>query len=219
MNLVTNLDYRFIQYQYLIILENGLRNRGTGTSWDPCSWNCKFDRGRRPLLGSSYSKRRYSRSSAVKLTSGSVGSNFLKHILNSYHPLTFQNWPLWKKDLALFCICLNSAFAGILGPVISTVTAVMVKEFYTNFHHIEIFSGYPLFTSGVGALLASVGARLWGKRPAYLVCSALTFASTVWSAKATSLNSFLGARLVQGLGLGAFEGVVLSTIGDMYFVS
>ncbi len=99
------------------------------------------------------------------------------------------------------------------------MTAVLVKEFHTDFHHIEIFSGYPLFTSGIGALLASVGSRLWGKRPAYLVCSALTFASTVWSAKVTSLNSFLGARLVQGFGLGAFEGVVLSTIGDMYFVS
>jgi hypothetical protein len=39
------------------------------------------------------------------------------------------NWPLWKKDLMLFIICIDTAVVGAWGPMISPGFGVMAQEF------------------------------------------------------------------------------------------
>lgn len=81
------------------------------------------------------------------------------------------------------------------------------------------FAGWQFWPAAVAGLVGSAFARVWGKRPVYLFSIILLFIGGIWNALATSADSFLGARVLQGLGLGAFETIVPSSIGDMYFVS
>ena len=58
-----------------------------------------------------------------------------------------------------------------------------------------------------------------GKRPVYLISTTLVLISSVWSALIKKdYGSFLAARIFSGLGSGAYEAIVLSTVGDLYFV-
>lgn len=107
----------------------------------------------------------------------------------------------------------------MLGPAIAPINAVLVKEFHTTYAVVATFSGWQFWPAGVAGLFGSAVGRVWGKRPVYLVSIILLLGGAIWNATATSANSFLGSRILQGFGLGAFETIVPSTIGDMYFVS
>ncbi|KAI5846616.1 major facilitator superfamily domain-containing protein [Morchella snyderi] len=128
------------------------------------------------------------------------------------------NWPLWKRDLTLVILCLAAAVAGVLGPAVAPINAVLVKEFNTTYHVVARFAGWQFWPAAVAGLVGSAFARVWGKRPVYLFSIILLFIGGIWNALATSADSFLGARVLQGFGLGAFETIVPSSIGDMYFV-
>lgn len=128
------------------------------------------------------------------------------------------NWPIWKRDLTLLILCLAAAVAGVLGPAVAPINAVLVKEFNTTYHFVARFAGWQFWPAAVSGLVGSAFARVWGKRPVYLISIILLFIGAIWNALATSADSFLGARVLQGFGLGAFETIVPSSIGDMYFV-
>ena len=98
------------------------------------------------------------------------------------------------------------------------VAGVLVKEFNTTYTEVAKWSGWQFWASGIAGLFSSAFSRAYGKRPVYVVSTVLCFAGTLWNAFATSPDSFLAARFVQGLGLGAFETIVPSSIGDMFFV-
>jgi MFS family permease len=58
-----------------------------------------------------------------------------------------------------------------------------------------------------------------GKRPVYLMSTTIFLISTVWCALiGKDYGSFFAARFISGLGLGAYEAIVLSTVGDLYLV-
>lgn len=115
---------------------------------------------------------------------------------------------------------LNSQFvAGVLGPAVAPINAVLVEEFNTTYKVVAKFAGWQFWPAGIAGLVGSAVGRVWGKRPVYLISIVLLFIGAIWNATATSADSFLGSRVLQGLGLGAFETIVPSTVGDMYFVS
>ena len=71
---------------------------------------------------------------------------------------------------------------------------------------------------GIGNLLwIPVGQKV-GKRPVILVCTALFFGSSIWSAKAGSFGSMLGARIFQGLGASASEVMTPAVVADLFFL-
>lgn len=46
----------------------------------------------------------------------------------------------------------------------------------------------------------------------------VAFVGTMWGGYSQSYNSLLGARIVQGFSVSMFESVVISIVGDLYFV-
>jgi MFS family permease len=120
--------------------------------------------------------------------------------------------------MTLFSISFSLALGGALGPVLSPVTGLVAKEFHISISKAALGAGYPLMTAALGALICSVTAPIFGKRSAYLASTLILFTSTLWSGQVTSWNSLLGARTFQGFGNGAYESIVISSIGDLYFV-
>ncbi|KAA8894039.1 major facilitator superfamily domain-containing protein [Sphaerosporella brunnea] len=128
------------------------------------------------------------------------------------------NWPPWKRDLTLFILCFCSATSAIVGPAVAPVAGVLVKEFHTSYSMVSRWSGWQFWASGVAGLIALAVSRVWGRRPVYVVSIVLVFVGVLWNGFSESGNSFLGARFVEGLGLGAFEMLVPTSIGDLFFV-
>lgn len=75
-----------------------------------------------------------------------------------------------------------------------------------------------ILTIGLSLFIANPLAKMYGKRPIYIVAIAIMFATSVWGAVATNYNSFLASRIVAGFGMAPYEVLVQCTIGDLYFV-
>jgi len=155
--------------------------------------------------------------SALRFSKRSVGTynGSQAQLQGSSH---LQNWPLWKKNLTYFAICFNVLLGAVLSPVLSTCGAQIVEEFKISFNQFALLSGWSLLTSGCAAWLAQASARVWGKRPVYIFSTILLFVTTIWTSRVTSYGSFVAARAIEGLGNGPFESIVLSSVGDLYFV-
>ena len=126
---------------------------------------------------------------------------------------------MWKKDLTLFSICFSICLGAIQGPILSTVTVEIVKELKIPITKAENLSSYPNLACACACILSSVFARLIGKRPVYIFSTACLLIGNIWTAaQGDNYDSFFGARFIFGIGLGAYEAIVLSSIGDMYFV-
>ncbi|KAL8776656.1 MAG: hypothetical protein Q9194_003019 [Teloschistes cf. exilis] len=101
----------------------------------------------------------------------------------------------------------------------NNVNGVVQTEFQLPILKIENLSSYPLLASGIACVFASVLARVVGKRPIYVFSTTILLVTVVWSAAiGTDYDSFFAARFISGSGLGAYEALVLSSIGDLYFV-
>ena len=61
--------------------------------------------------------------------------------------------------------------------------------------------GLYMLGLGVGCILSSPTALIFGKRPVYLAGAVLFLASSVWAASSASYPSLLVARIVMGLGV------------------
>lgn len=109
--------------------------------------------------------------------------------------------------------------AGALGPILAPAQANIAREFGIPISKAALPAGYPLLTSGLGAFLAQAWVPVFGKRSAYIFSTMILFATTVWNGYATSFDSLLACRIVQGFGNGAYESIVISSIGDLFFVS
>lgn len=56
---------------------------------------------------------------------------------------------------------------------------------------------------------------IFGRRIVLLICASISLGSYIWQALATSYNSFLGARIMNGLGAASNESIMTVVIADI----
>ncbi|KAK5243660.1 hypothetical protein LTS06_010633 [Exophiala xenobiotica] len=129
------------------------------------------------------------------------------------------NWPLWQRDVIfiIYCYC-TILVVGSIGPLLSSSAFILLEEFHVGFADISLLTGYNLIAVGAMGIFMSAACRKYGKRPGFLFSMICAFGGTIWGGTATSYNSLVGARVLQGLGISAFESVMYAVVGDLYFV-
>ncbi len=60
--------------------------------------------------------------------------------------------------------------------------------------------------------------NVFGRRPTILICGLICVLANIWQAKVTSYNSFIGARVISGLGAAANESIMPMVVADVYFM-
>lgn len=71
---------------------------------------------------------------------------------------------------------------------------------------------------GIGSVIFSPTAILYGKRPVYLFSSILFIASAVWCALSPSFTSLILARIFQGIAVSPVECLPSATIAEIFFL-
>lgn len=79
-------------------------------------------------------------------------------------------------------------------------------------------NGYTLLAAGVSGPFAAVCANKLGKRPVYLFSSTMALVGCIIGEAAKTYRTLVTARAIQGLSCSAYESIVISSVGDLFFV-
>lgn len=129
------------------------------------------------------------------------------------------NWPLARKNFVLGILCIHSLLAAVLNPILATNTFQLVAAFKVTFTKVAMLTGFNVLALAIAALFFSATCRVYGRRHTFLLGSVLMLAGCFWAAKADTYHSMLGARILQGIGIAPFEGLVQVVVADLYFTS
>ncbi|QIW95450.1 hypothetical protein AMS68_000968 [Peltaster fructicola] len=130
------------------------------------------------------------------------------------------NWPLWRRDMITFLLCMLSVLASTLSPLLAANTITLLFWFQgQTITSMALLTGYHLLGVAVAGFFFVASARVWGKRHTYILGTVIIIASSIWGGYAGhSYESLVAARFFQGVGLAPFEACVNASVGDLYCV-
>lgn len=128
------------------------------------------------------------------------------------------NWPTWRRDSALVCLGLYCMVGGGITPLIAAGFTDVAQEFDVPTERVALTTGLYMMGLGLGSVVFSPTAILWGKRPVYLFSSIIFIATSLWAGWSPSFNSLLIARIFQGVAVSPVECLPSATIAEIFFL-
>jgi hypothetical protein len=167
------------------------------------------------VLASVRSRRQSKASSGKKLTAD--GAIILEPQPDDSHndPL---NWPMWKRDFALLSLGLYCMVGGGMTPILAAGFTNVASTYHVTTARVALTTGLYMMGLGIGSVIASPTAILFGKRPVYLAGAIMFIVCSVWCALSPSYVSLLLARIFQGISLSPVECLPSATIAEIFFL-
>lgn len=128
------------------------------------------------------------------------------------------NWPVWRRDSALLSLGFYCMIGGGMTPILAAGFSNVAATFGVTEQQVSYTTGLYMMGLGLGSVIASPTAVLYGKRPVYLVSGILFILASIWCALAPDYPSLVVARIVQGMAVSPVECLPSATIAEIYFV-
>ena len=129
------------------------------------------------------------------------------------------NWPYYKKSLAYGITVFGSIlYACTVVPLLNAGMIIVAREFNVTLADMTMISGEQILVLGCVAPAISAISRKWGKRAMLVTSSVIMIIGTAVCQSAQDFPTLRAGRIVQGLGVAAYESLCLVMIGDLYFV-
>jgi MFS family permease len=128
------------------------------------------------------------------------------------------NWPNWRRDCALLSLGLYCMIGGGMTPIIAAGFTDVAHEYDVEVETVALTTGLYMMGLGVGCVLFSPTAILYGKRPVYLVSAVLFVGTSLWAGFSPTFNSLLAARVFHGMSISPVECLPSATIAEIFFL-
>ncbi|SPQ19724.1 8e0c413c-727a-4b3e-8ad0-179a15abbf63 [Thermothielavioides terrestris] len=128
------------------------------------------------------------------------------------------NWPAWRRDLALLSLGLFCMVGGGTTPLLAAGFTDVAQEYGVDVHSVSLTTGLYMMGMGLGSIIFSPTAILWGKRPVYLFGAIVYIATSVWCAASPNFPSLVLARIFQGIAVSPVECLPSATIAEIFFL-
>ncbi|KAH7084378.1 major facilitator superfamily domain-containing protein [Paraphoma chrysanthemicola] len=129
------------------------------------------------------------------------------------------NWSQWHKWYQSIFLSMGTGLMAGTHNFVNPANALLARHFKTNISTISRSVSIILLTLGISAVATSPAARIWGKRPVFLVSNVVAIIGyVIVVARSNSLVALYVGRAIHGFGIAALEYLVSSTIGDLFFV-
>jgi hypothetical protein len=128
------------------------------------------------------------------------------------------NWPSWRRDCALLSLGFYCMVGGGITPLLAAGFTDVARDYDVEVETVALTTGLYMMGLGLGSVVASPTAILYGKRPVYLVSAFIFIASCVWCAMSPSFTSLVIARIFQGLAVSPVECLPSATIAEIFFL-
>ncbi|KAF5023493.1 hypothetical protein F66182_4444 [Fusarium sp. NRRL 66182] len=128
------------------------------------------------------------------------------------------NWPSWKRDIALLSLGFYCMIGGGTTPIVAAGFTDIAETYDVDVESVALTTGLYMMGMGLGSVIFSPTAILWGKRPVYLASSILFIGTSLWCGWSPSYNSLLAARVFQGVSVSPVECLPSATIAEIFFL-
>ncbi|KAI1392236.1 MFS general substrate transporter [Hypoxylon trugodes] len=128
------------------------------------------------------------------------------------------NWPMWRRDSALLSLGLYCMVGGGITPLIAAGFTDVAHDYNIDVADVSLTTGLYMMGLGIGSVVFSPTAILYGKRPVYLYSAILFIISAVWCALSPNFTSLILARIFQGIAVSPVECLPSATIAEIFFL-
>lgn len=128
------------------------------------------------------------------------------------------NWPSWRRDIALISLGFYCMLGGGMTPVLAAGFKEVAATYDVTIPQIALTTGLYMMGLGVGSVLFSPTAILFGKRPVYLVGIILFIVTAIWCAVSPNYASLITARVFMGLAVSPVECLPSATIAEIFYL-
>ena len=128
------------------------------------------------------------------------------------------NWPILRRDLALISLGLYCMIGGGMTPILAAGFNQVSQDLDVTVPDVALTTGLYMMGLGLGSIVLSPTAILYGKRPVYFVASICFIVSSIWCAVSPNYISLLIARIFQGFAVSSVECLPSASIAEIYFL-
>ncbi len=128
------------------------------------------------------------------------------------------NWPAWRRDSALLSLGFYCMVGGGMTPILAAGFTNVASTYNVTVPQVALTTGLYMMGLGLGSVVASPTAILYGKRPVYLISALLFVITSVWCAASPSYTSLVLARILQGMSVSPVECLPSATIAEIFFL-
>ncbi|KAF2460294.1 major facilitator superfamily domain-containing protein [Lineolata rhizophorae] len=128
------------------------------------------------------------------------------------------NWPAIRRDAALLSIGFYCMVGGGMTPILAAGFHDIAEAYDVSVSSVALTTGLYMMGLGVGAVVVSPTAILYGKRPVYLFTAIIFILTNVWCALSPSYVSLLLARIVQGIAMSPIECLPSASVAEIFFL-
>lgn len=128
------------------------------------------------------------------------------------------NWPAWRRDVALLSLGFYCMVGGGMTPILAAGFTNVAATYHVSIPKVALTTGFYMMGMGLGSVVASPTAILFGKRPVYLFGAILFLISSVWCALSPNYPSLVVARIFMGIAVSPVECLPSATIAEIFFL-
>lgn len=128
------------------------------------------------------------------------------------------NWPTWRRDSALLSLGIYCMIGGGITPLIAAGFTDVAEDYHIETETVALTTGLYMMGLGIGSVIFSPTAILFGKRPVYLFSAIIFIATSLWAGFSPNFNSLLAARVFQGIAVSPVECLPSATIAEIFFL-
>ena len=128
------------------------------------------------------------------------------------------NWPTLRRDAALLSLGFYCMVGGGMTPVLAAGFNNVASTYNVSVPRVALTTGLYMMGLGLGSVIASPTAILFGKRPVYLVAIIIFLLTSIWCALSPNYPSLVIARIVQGMAVSPVECLPSATVVEIFFL-
>ena len=103
-------------------------------------------------------------------------------------------------------------------PVLAAGFNNVASTYNVSVPRVALTTGLYMMGLGLGSVIASPTAILFGKRPVYLVAIIIFLLTSIWCALSPNYPSLVIARIVQGMAVSPVECLPSATVAEIFFL-
>ncbi len=128
------------------------------------------------------------------------------------------NWPTWRRDVALISLGFYCMLGGGMTPVLAAGFPNVAASYRVTIPQVALTTGLYMMGLGLGSVVFSPTAIIYGKRPVYLVGITLFIITSIWCALSPNYASLVVARIFMGLAVSPVECLPSATIAEIFYL-